>query len=84
MTEKNAIQYEPRSRGLRLALAYVRIPRKRSLAMYDTYGFLAGYAAGGRYEDEFFRVEERCGIFTTYSSSYGFLWANRSHWRERT
>jgi len=58
-----------------LALAYVRIQRDRQRGVYDLYGFLAGYSGGGCYEDEFFHVEERCGIFTTYSSSYGFLWA---------
>ena len=70
-----AIQYEPPYRGLTLAIAYTRIPRSGHEGVYDIYGFFAGYAGGGCYEDQLFHVEERCGIYTTYSSSYGFLWA---------
>jgi hypothetical protein len=72
---KTAIQYAPRSRGLRLALAYTRIPRPSERAAYDLYGFLMGYSGGGSYGDEFFHVEERRGVFTAYSRSYGFVWA---------
>jgi len=70
---RTAIQYDPRCRGLYLALAYVRIP-KEDRSGHDLYGFVAGYSGGGCYEDEFFHVEQRHGVFTTYTSSYGTYW----------
>jgi hypothetical protein len=58
-TVKYAIQYEPHARGLCLALAYVRLPRRRGSGTYDLYGYYCGYSGRGAYRDEFFHVTER-------------------------
>jgi len=56
---KTAIQYDPRHRGLRLALAYRRFPRKADRQAHDLYGFAVGYGGGGCDEELYFHVEER-------------------------
>src|SRR5271157_761753 len=70
-----AIQYEPRSRGIRLALAYCRI-RRGSEAFFDLYGYYIGYEGGGAYEDYFFHVGEQVGVgFISFTPSFdGSCW----------
>ena len=72
---KIAIQYEPRSRGIRLALAYCRI-RRGSEPFFDLYGYCIGYCGGGAYEDYFFHVGEQVGVgFISFTSSFdGCCW----------
>jgi hypothetical protein len=68
---KIAIQYEPRSRGLYLALAYCRI-RRGSEPFFDLYGCCIGYGGGGAYEDLQFHVGEQVGV--------GFINCTRADW----
>jgi hypothetical protein len=56
---RTAIQYDPRGRGLRLALSYTRVPRPGDRHSHDLYGFLAGYVGGGCFGFEDFHVEKR-------------------------
>jgi hypothetical protein len=74
---KIAIQYEPRSRGIRLALAYCRI-RRGSGPFFDLYGYCIGYEGGGVYEDWPFHVGEQIGVgFINYTpANEGCGWAD--------
>ena len=72
-----AIQYEPRSRGIYLALAYCRI-RRGPEPFFDLYGACVGYAGGGAYEDWRFHVGEQAGAgFVDYTpADRGPVWAD--------
>lgn len=56
---RTAIQYDPRHRGLGLALAYRCVPRAGDPLSHDLYGFAVGYGGGGCYEELYFHVGER-------------------------
>jgi len=72
---KIAIQYDPRGRGVYLALAYCRI-RRGSEPFFDLYGTCVGYCGGGAYADFYFHVGEQVGAgFTGYTPSFdGWSW----------
>src|ERR1017187_5348181 len=57
---KIAIQYDPKGRGVYLALAYCRIQRG-SEPFFDIYGTCDGYSGGGCYDHFFFHVGEQVG-----------------------
>ncbi len=67
-----AILYDPEDRGLRLALAYVRVRRTGDRQYYDLYGHLEGYSGGGCYDFQSFHVEGRLGEgFVSYTPANG-------------
>ena len=67
---KIAIQYDPRGRGVYLALAYCRIQRG-SEPFLDLYGTCTGYCGGGAYSDFNFHVGEQVGVgFISYTHSF--------------
>ena len=66
-----AIQYDPKRRGIYLALAYCRIQRG-SEPFFDIYGTCDGYSGGGCYEHFFFHVGEEVGEgFISYTPASG-------------
>ena len=72
---KVAIQYDPKRRGVYLALAYCRI-RRGSEPFFDLYGTCVGYCGGGAYADFYFHVGEQVGAgFISYTPSFdGCSW----------
>ncbi len=63
-----AIQYDPRHRGLQLALAYMRLEAGSPFRTHDIYGFMVGYCGGWAWGDEYFHVGEKIGAgFVSYT-----------------
>jgi hypothetical protein len=73
-----AIQYDPRHRGLQLALAYARVKAVSPFRTHDIYGFMVGYCGGWAWEDNYFHVGERIGVgFVSFTpAAYGNGWAD--------